>query len=247
MSNKKKNKNSDNLYIIIPTYNEENNIKTVVKEWHEIVKKIGNDSKLVVINDGSKDNTLNILELLKKRYECLVVLNKENGGHGDAVLYGYSYAIRNHADYIFQTDSDGQTLPEEFEPFWDERKKHDAIIGYRKGRRDGLYRIFVAKTLKLILFLIFHCRITDANTPYRLMSYKNLKKYYQRIPKHFNLPNILLTVLMVDAKEDVYFKTITFLPRQGGINSINLKKIIKIGIQAVKDFRKIKKEMKEDE
>ena len=249
MSSKKKNsknKKNDNLYIVIPTYNEEKIIESIVKEWHEVVRKIGNDSKLVVINDGSKDNTLKKLKSLKKSYECLVVLDKENGGHGDTVLYGYSYAIEHHANYIFQTDSDGQTLPEEFEPFWDERKKHDAIIGYRKGRQDGFYRVLVAKTLKLILFLIFHCWITDANTPYRLMPYETLKKYYPRIPKHFNLTNVILTVLMVDAKEDVYFKPITFRPRQGGVNSINLKKINKIGIQAVKDFKRIKKEMKKN-
>ena len=54
----------------------------------------------------------------------------------------------------------------------------------------------------------------------------------------------MLTVLLLNAKENVKFIPITFRPRQGGVNSINLKKITKIGIQAVKDFRTIKKEMK---
>lgn len=240
----KKSTKKDNLYIVIPAYNEEENIDAVAKEWHEVVEKIGNDSKLVIINDGSKDNTLKKLNSLAKKYKSLVVLDKKNGGHGDTVLYGYNYALKNNASYIFQTDSDGQTLPEEFWPFWEERKDHAAIIGYRKGRQDGLSRKFVTKTLKFVLFCVFHCWITDANTPFRLMKNATLKKYYPRIPEHFNLSNVMLTVLMIDAKEDVEFKEITFRPRQGGVNSINFKKITKIGIQAVKDFRRIKKEMK---
>lgn len=236
-------KSKDNLYIVIPAYNEEETIEDVVKEWHEVVEKIGNESKLVIINDGSKDNTLKILKKLQKKYSNLIALDKKNGGHGDTVLYGYNYALENDAKYIFQTDSDGQTLASEFWPFWEDRKKHDAIIGYRNAREDGFSRIIVTKTLKLVLFFIFHLWITDANTPYRLMSKEVLEKYYSKIPEHFNLSNVMLTVLLLDNKEDVEFKKITFRPRQGGVNSINFKKITKIGIQAVKDFRIIKKSM----
>lgn len=232
---------NDNLYIVIPAYNEEETIENVVTEWHEIVGKIGNNSKLVVINDGSKDSTMDKLEELSKKFTCLIVLNKENGGHGDTVLYGYKYAIDNNADYIFQTDSDGQTLPSEFWNFWNERNKFSAIIGHREGRQDGFSRIVVTKTLKLVLFMIFHLNITDANTPFRLMKREVVEKYYPQIPEHFNLSNVLLTVLLMKNKESVEFKKITFRPRQGGVNSINLKKISKIGMKAVKDFRYLRK------
>ncbi len=240
---KKKNKN-DNLYIVIPAYNEEETIESVAREWHEVVEKIGNHSKLVIINDGSKDKTYEKLCELKKELPCLEPINKENEGHGATVLYGYNYALKKKASYIFQTDSDGQTIPDEFWPFWEQRNEHAAIIGHRNHRQDGASRIFVTKTLKLVLFLIFGLKITDANTPFRLVSYETLKKYYDRIPEKFNLSNVMLTVLMIDNKEDVKFIPITFRPRQGGVNSINFKKITKIGIQAVKDFRRIKKEMK---
>ena len=78
--------------------------------------------------------------------------------------------------------------------------------------------------------------------------YKNqlgkLEKYIDEIPDKFNLSNVMLTVLLVYNKEDVEFIPITFRPRQGGVNSINFKKIIGIGKQAVKDFSQIKKTMK---
>lgn len=236
----------DNLYIVIPAYNEESNIENIVEEWYEVIDKIKNDSKLVVIDDGSKDNTLEKLNRLKEKFENLVVLSKENGGHGDTILYGYNYALENNASYIFQTDSDGQTLASEFWDFWNDRDKHSAIIGYRNNRKDGISRIFVTKVLKLVLFVIFGLKITDANTPYRLMKNEVLSKYYPMIPEHFNLSNVMLTVLLIKNKENVEFRKITFRPRQGGKNSINLKNIIKIGIQAVKDFSKIKKELNKE-
>ena len=129
----------DNLYIVIPAYNEEMNIEDVAREWHEVVAKIGGSSKLVIIDDGSKDNTYQKLCDLKAELPYLEPITKPNGGHGATVLYGYKYAIDNKADYIFQTDSDGQTIPDEFWPFWEDRKNHAAIIGHRNQRQDYKY------------------------------------------------------------------------------------------------------------
>lgn len=235
----------DSLYIVMPAYNEEENIEEVVKEWHEVVEKIGGDSRLVVVDDGSKDNTYKKLCELKEKYKFLEPVTKTNEGHGATVLYAYQYALDKKADYIFQTDSDGQTLPSEFWGFWDDREKYAAIIGHRNHRQDGFSRIIVTKTLKLVLKCIFGLNITDANTPYRLMKREVLEKYIKEIPDKFNLSNVMLTVLLVYNKENIEFRPITFRPRQGGVNSINFKKIIGIGKQAVKDFWKIKKTMKE--
>ena len=233
----------DKLYIINPAYNEEANIELVAREWHEVVAGIGQDSRLVIINDGSKDQTYEKLCALQAELPQLLPVTKENGGHGATVLYGYFYALEHGADYIFQTDSDGQTLASEFQGFWEQRNEKKVLIGYRNHREDGISRIFVTKVLKMVLFLIFGIRVTDANTPYRLMPKKLLQKYIVKVPENFNLSNVMLTVLFLRGKENVQFIPITFRPRQGGVNSINLKKITKIGIQAVKDFRTIKKNL----
>ena len=233
----------DKLYIIIPAYNEEANIELVAREWHEVVAGIGQDSRLVIINDGSKDQTYEKLCALQAELPQLLPVTKENGGHGATVLYGYFYALEHGADYIFQTDSDGQTLASEFQGFWEQRNEKKVLIGYRNHREDGISRIFVTKVLKMVLFLIFGIRVTDANTPYRLMPKKLLQKYIVKVPENFNLSNVMLTVLFLRGKENVQFIPITFRPRQGGVNSINLKKITKRGIQAVKDFRTIKKNL----
>ncbi len=234
---------NEKLYIVIPAYNEEENIENVVRQWHEIVKQISKTSRLVVVDDGSKDHTYQILCDLRKELVQLQPLRKMNEGHGATVLYAYHYALEQGADYIFQTDSDGQTLPEEFGKFWERRKKQDVLIGYRNHREDGFFRIVVTKVLKLVLKIIFGINVTDANTPYRLMSRKVLEKYMDKVPEKFNLSNVMLTVLFLDNKEKVEFIPITFRPRQGGVNSIHISKIIRIGWQALKDFKKIKREM----
>lgn len=227
----------DRLYIVIPAYNEEENITAIIKDWYPIVERIGNVSKLVIIDDGSKDSTYSIMKELSASLPAFLPLTKPNGGHGATVLYGYHYALKEGADYIFQTDSDGQTLPEEFWPFWEQREAYDMIIGNRKDRQDGLSRVFVTKTLKFILWLYFRVNIKDANTPFRLMKASTLQEQITFIPKDHNLSNVLLSALYAKRKLAVKYLPITFRPRQGGVNSINMKKIIRIGRQALKDFR----------
>lgn len=232
---------TDNLYIVMPAYNEQDNIKDVVEEWYSVVKKIGEDSRLVVINDGSKDNTLEILNSIQSSYPQLVVLDKPNSGHGSTVIYGYEYAISKNPSYIFQTDSDGQTLASEFWNFWEERMNYDAQFGFRKKREDGLSRWIVTKTLRMIVWSIFKTWVTDANTPYRLLKTSVLKEALRYVPNDYNLPNVIISTYIVKKHFKYRFERVTFRPRQGGVNSINIKSISKIGKNALGDFVNIEK------
>ena len=237
----------DDLYIVIPAYNEEENIEQCVNDWYPIVEKHngGGRSRLVIINDGSKDSTYEKLTKLAQTRPLLIPLTKPNGGHGSTVLSGYRHAIEAKADWIFQTDSDGQTDPAEFEQFWENRTKYDAIIGSRIHRGDGKVRKFVENTVCFILRLIFGVKVKDANAPFRLMKTSLTAKYINRLPEDFNIPNIMFTTYFVYFNEKVLFLPISFKPRTKGTNSVNIKKIIKIGWQAVKDFKKFRGEMDE--
>ena len=228
----------------MPAYNEQDTLRQVVEEWYPIVAHHNGSghSKLVIVNDGSKDKTKQIGEELMLEYPDLVFLTKENGGHGDTVLYAYRYAVENGAEYIFQTDSDGQTDPDEFENFWNCRKDYAAVIGDRQAdRQDGKSRIFVENTVRLIIKIIFGVSVPDANAPFRLMRSETAAKYIKKLPEHFNLPNIMLTTYFVYFNEPVKFIKISFKPRQGGVNSINMKRIVKIGIRALIDFADLRR------
>lgn len=230
----------DKLYIVMPAYNEETAIADVVDEWHKVIEKVGRDSKLVIFNDGSKDNTLRVLENINSQYPDLVVVNKKNAGHGPTCTVAYKYAIAENADWIFQTDSDGQTKSSDFWLFWEKRNNYDFIIGSRPNRSDGLVRCFISKTLKVIIIVIFKVILKDANTPFRLMKVERLRKYMPAIPDNYFLPNTLLSVMITKNKEKVFWQNITFAGRSSGISSISPAKIGKLGITLIKQLYKLR-------
>ena len=173
----------------------------------------------------------------------LEVLENTGKQHGPKLIALYKYAIENGADYIFQTDSDGQTDPEEFDAFWDLRDGYDAILGNRTVRGDGRSRAFVEHVVCFLLKLYFGVNVPDANAPFRLMKTDIVSKYIGRFREDYNLPNIMLTTFFSYYKEKLTFREISFKPRQGGVNSINIPKIVKIGWKALGDFRGFKKGM----
>lgn len=234
----------DKLYIVIPAYNESANIAAVIDEWYPIVVKTGRESRLVVVDDGSRDNTFSIISQYAQTRDQLIPIQKKNEGHGATVLFAYHYALKAGADYIFQTDSDGQTVPNEFWVFWEMRDQYDMVIGYRKGREDGFSRLVVTKVLKLVIAVSFGVVVTDANTPFRLMKAETLKETLELIPDKFNLSNVLISVIYAKKNRKVMSIPISFHARREGTNSIYLPQIIRIGIQAVKDFRQISKQLK---
>ncbi len=240
---KKTSNREESIYVVMPAYNEEENIERTVQDWYPVLKFGSDKSRLVIADAGSQDKTHEILEKLQKKYPKLEIVSDSEKQHGPKVIYLYNYAIENEADWIFQTDSDGQTNPKEFEGFWKLRKDHDILLGNRTVRGDGKSRAFVEKTVCALLRIIFKVKVPDANAPFRLMKSRIVQKYIKKLPSDYNLPNIILTAYFVHNKENVLFKEVSFKPRQGGVNSINIPKIVKIGWKALSDFRHFKKDM----
>jgi glycosyltransferase involved in cell wall biosynthesis len=234
----------------MPAYNESENIKETVHQWYPIVeminKTVGCEAVLAIANDGSKDDTGDVMRRMKVEEDLKYFepIDKPNGGHGQTVLYLYRHALENGADYVFQTDSDGQTNPDEFWQMFEHRHDYDFQIGYRKGREDGFSRVFVTKVLRLVVWLMFHEWVTDANTPFRLMQKDKLKAIMEVIPKDYFLCNVAISAIAVKWHYKIKFYEITFRPRQGGVNSINMKRIFKIGWKALGDFWKINANLK---
>ncbi|HNT29888.1 MAG TPA: glycosyltransferase family 2 protein [bacterium] len=230
----------ETLYIVMPAYNEAENIEAAVHDWYEVVRKIGSDSRLVVVDDGSTDTTPALLGLLEKELTQLVVYTKKNGGHGAACLAGYRFALEQKPDYVFQTDSDGQTCPDDFWMFWELRNRYDVQIGRRVKRQDGWSRRFVAFVLKLVILGMFRLRIPDANCPFRLMRATTLAAYLPKVPEDYFLSNILLAIIFTKYHVSQAYHPITFLPRRTGVNSVHIGSIVRIGRQALRDFFKFR-------
>lgn len=244
---KVKNTETDILYIVIPAYNERDNIEQVIEEWYPVVERhSGNGaSRLVIINDGSKDDTLLTAKRAAAGKSLAKIVDKRNGGHGQTVMAGYLYAIESGADYIFQTDSDRQTSPKEFEGFWRQRIRYDAVIGNRFLRQDGFSRLIISKLISLLVAAALKVWIKDANTPYRLMKSEMLRDCIHYIEKDEPIPNIMLSAVFKRKGYKVLYKDIEFKNRQAGRNSIDLRDIYLTGRAALARFIRLDERLRQ--
>lgn len=108
---------NDSLFVVMPAYNEEGSLPDVLDAWYPVVAA-NSAHRLLVLNDGSKDRTMEILDEYAQNHPQLIAINKPNSGHGATIYAGYEYALAHGAEYVFQTDSDGQTDPNEFPALW---------------------------------------------------------------------------------------------------------------------------------
>ena len=112
------------LSVIIPVYNEQDIICTVIRDWDNTLSDCVDNYKIIVYNDGSKDDTLNQLQSVAAQYPNLIIHDKPNSGHGSTILKGYRENI--HAEWLFQVDSDNEIAAALFKDFWSARAENDA-------------------------------------------------------------------------------------------------------------------------
>lgn len=153
----------------MPAYNEEGNIAATVIDAEKAAKRVARKYEIVVVDDGSRDKTAEIVrELGKQNPRIRLVSHRVNQGYGAAVKTGLA-ACR--LDWIFFTDSDGQFRYDELENFVQARGRADLVIGYRKKRMDPFHRVFVAQVLlKIWNFLLFRLTVRDVDCAYKLFS-----------------------------------------------------------------------------
>ena len=231
--------NKNKLAIIIPVFNEEDIIEKVINDWLFIAKKF--DGFIIVINDGSSDNSLKILKKINKESNRLMIVNKKNSGHGPTVYMGYEMALKKNFKFIFQVDSDDQFFIKDFDKLWKLKSDNLLILGFRKKRYDSFHRLIITRLLKLLNLILFGKFVPDANIPYRLIGYNFLKKNIKFVNSKSLAPNILFSV---KAANDNKLKSVIIshkkrLTGQVWIVKFNLIKFIfKVFIEII-NFKKI--------
>ena len=167
----KKQEKLSSLSIFMPAYNEAENIATVVKEAAVAARQVARQYEIIVVNDGSRDETGAIVSALAKRNPHVRLINHtENKGYGAAVKSGMKGA---KYDWIFFTDSDRQFRFEELPKFIVAAGNADLVIGYRKKRMDPFHRVFVAQVLlKVWDYVLFGLTVRDVDCAYKLFTKK---------------------------------------------------------------------------
>jgi len=217
------------LCVIMPIYNEEASIEKTFLEWHDAFKQqlFFNEVKFVLINDGSKDNTLSIINQLASEHERIHVIDKPNSGHGHSCLVGYQYAVEHNFDYTMQLDSDGQCDPRFFAAFLQKIENHDVVYGFRYIRRDGFLRFMISRILSVVAFVRTGIWVWDPNCPYRLFKTDTIKDFVKKVDPTFILINVVLA--LSHKRMGMKLVNIVFRERHGGSPSLNTMKLIKVG------------------
>jgi len=190
------------LSVVVPVFNEEKNIGELLKDWQVALRAIPVRCRFIIINDGSTDNSLPILQAIAGQIPAISIHTQPNAGHGPSILAGYRQAL--DTEWIFQMDSDHQHNPATFAILWNNREKFDFLLGERKDKNATLSRKGISLFSRLIVRLLYGKRVKDVNSPYRLMRSSELKKALKLIPEDSFAPNILLTAWFV------YFQTRIF-------------------------------------
>ncbi|WP_025761256.1 glycosyltransferase family 2 protein [Dyadobacter tibetensis] len=231
------------LSIVMPAYNEQDCIEKVVHSWTNFLReKFPNDNTtLIVINDGSKDNTQVLLDKLKGEVSNLTVIHQKNGGHGNAVVNGYLAALKLGSEFVFQTDSDDQFVSDDFDKLWAKRNQSDFILGYRQVRHDAGVRLFITKVLRGTISAVYGTYIMDSNIPFRLIRGTFLQKLMDQLPNPEPFaPNIFLSVMAKKSGQETFDIPITHKDRATGEVSIvkwNLWKVCIRSFQELLNFR----------
>ncbi len=234
------------LSIVMPAYNEEACIEAVVTLWTSFLTQHfpTEPTRLIVVNDGSKDNTGAILDRIKPNFPALVVVHQPNGGHGNAVVHAYRQAVAIGSEFIFQTDSDDQFVPDDFLKLWAKRHQSPFILGCREVRYDAPARLVITRILRLTLFLIYGTYIKDSNIPFRLIEGTYLKRLLAQLPTPTPFaPNIFLAVMARKAGNDLFNIPVTHKERLTGEVSILKWKLLKVCVQSFKELARFRLEL----
>jgi glycosyltransferase involved in cell wall biosynthesis len=232
--------NSDpiTLSAIMPAYNEEAAIADAVSEVQRWVLVPIPTAELIVVNDGSRDDTGKILERLAAGEPRLRVLNQKNAGHGAAVRTGLELA---RGEYIFLLDSDRQVPLEAFPGLWQAAQGREGALGVRWPRQDPFLRLLLTRVVRLLLLVLFRVRLRDANCPFKIFRRSIWMEARDTIPEGTITPSLFLAVYMARRWPSIDQRTVPHRPRATGVVSIRRWKLVKTCVLAFRqlwDFRK---------
>jgi len=156
------------LSIFFPAYNEAGNIKEAVKQALAVAPKLAHTFEVIVVNDGSKDETLTVAKKLAAQNPYVKVVSQRNRGYGGALKRGFT---ESKYEWIFFTDADLQFNISELKKLVNARQNYKAVLGYRKNRAEGKKRQVLAWALKLWnrALLGFPRRIKDIDCAFKLL------------------------------------------------------------------------------
>lgn len=167
------------LSIVIPVYNEAENVESLLREVEDAVSPLNLKTEIIFINDGSKDKTYECLEALFSKFPRLKVINfRRNFGQTSAMVAGFDHAS---GDIIVAMDGDGQNNPSDIPRLIEKiNEGYDIVSGWRKNRQDK----FITRRIPSMIAN----KIISLSTGVALHDYGcSLKAFKKEVIKNTNL------------------------------------------------------------
>ncbi|MBU1933421.1 MAG: glycosyltransferase family 2 protein [Candidatus Omnitrophica bacterium] len=163
----------ESLSIILPVYNEKENVEKTINDIVRIASRLVRDLEIIAVNDGSTDSTLFLLERMQINLPQLrIVRHDKNMGYGYALRTGIG-AAKN--EWILLIDADGQYDIGNFGDIWGKKNGYDVVLGYREKRNDSLYRILLGRFGNLLANFILKTNVKDINCGFKLFRAEDTK------------------------------------------------------------------------
>jgi len=178
------------LTIIIPVFNEAENLSRVQKAFETYFQSSKIPSKVLFINDGSKDNSLQMIRDINKVNALFTYISfDKNRGLSAAIKAGFDYADTEWVGYI---DADLQTTPEDFNVLADYCEEYDLVTGVRTGRQDSFTKNLSSKIANSIRRSFTHDGMDDTGCPLKIIKADKAKRIPMFNGLHRFLPAMIL-------------------------------------------------------
>jgi len=150
-----------------PAYNDVGSIGKIVHTMAWLLPKLTKDYEIVIVDDGSRDGTGDLLRMLAREYPFLKVIHHGvNRGYGAALITGFANCSK---DLVFYTDGDGQYDVEELPLLLRALTDGvDLVNGYKISRADPKHRIIAGRIYRLLMRLLFRLKVRDVDCDFRL-------------------------------------------------------------------------------
>jgi len=186
------------LSLFLPAYNEEKVITQTITKANAILSKVAKKYEILVVNDGSKDNTEKVVRnIIKNNSNVRMITHNPNKGYGGALKTGL---YESKYKYISFIDADGQFDFSEVGKFIEHINNYHLVIGFRAKRADSRLRIIVAYLLKIWNLFWFGFWVKDADCGFKLIK----KEVVDNLPKLKTESAITETEFLIRAQRAGY-------------------------------------------
>ncbi|MDI3505914.1 MAG: dolichol-phosphate mannosyltransferase [Bacteroidota bacterium] len=176
--------------VVIPVYNEEENIFVLEKKIRLFLQKSIFPTCVVLVNDGSTDHSLSLMKEVCERNDNFFYLSLErNGGLSAALKAGIDYTF---SDYLGYMDADLQTDPDDFNLLLPHLNTYDMVIGIRANRKDSFFKNLQSKIANGFRRMMTHDGVSDTGCPLKVMYTDAAKKMPLFNGMHRFLPALIL-------------------------------------------------------